>query len=197
MGDAKDIYNSLYTFIKEPHIRAKKIDLMMLEEYLKSSNIEYKKLEKDTRLLPAIKEINAKFKDSFNLINKNLIDRENFNTCFDFIDNGLSLVVHGKAGMGKSGCVLSIAKYCENNNIPYIGIKLDKYTPKIGDGKWSELLVLPDTLANCVNAISKNRRAVIILDQIYALLWTLAHSSIAIDVCHEIIREIEQISKNR
>ena len=48
-----------------------------------------------------------------------------------------------------------------------------------------------------MNAISKDRSAVIVLDQLDALRWTQANSSEALSVCMELIKQVRYINYGR
>ena len=56
---------------------------------------------------------------------------------------------------------------------------------------------LPASISHCIDSISKNRNAVLILDQLDALRWTQAHSGIALTVCMQLIREINAVNYER
>jgi len=148
--------------------------------------------------MPRLKELNQIYEDTFIPLNNGLINREEFSDCRKAIDSGDSIIIHGKAGRGKSGCTIDIINYCKEKNIPYIAIKLDKqFLPKGNAEKWGNDLGLPASIAHCIHSISKNERAVIILDQLDALRWTQAHSRDALLVCAEIIKQVEALNFER
>ncbi len=148
--------------------------------------------------MPRLKELNQIYEDTFIPLNNGLINREEFSDCRKAIDSGDSIIIHGKAGRGKSGCTIDIINYCKEKNIPYIEIKLDKqFLPKRNAEKWGNDLGLPASIAHCIHSISKNERAVIILDQLDALRWTQAHSRDALLVCAEIIKQVEALNFER
>jgi hypothetical protein len=62
-------------------------------------------------------------------LDNGFIKRKEFSICREAIDSGNSLIIHGKAGRGKSGCTVDIINYCEEKAIPYLAIKLDKRIP--------------------------------------------------------------------
>lgn len=57
---------------------------------------------------------------------------------------------------------------------------------KYGDKSWD----LRDSIVYALNAISKDKTAVLVLDQLDALRWTQANSSEALAVCMEMIRQV-------
>src|SRR5699024_2396833 len=86
---------------------------------------------------------------------------------------------------------------CEDNNIPCVAIKLDKYIPINNIEHWSNNMGLPYSIIHCIDSIAKNKNAVIILDQLDALSWTAQHSNNALQVCSELIRSVEHINIDR
>lgn len=50
---------------------------------------------------------------------------------------------------------------------------------------------------HAIHYLSKNEKAVIILDQLDALRWTQANSSEALTVCMELIRQVKQLNYER
>lgn len=56
---------------------------------------------------------------------------------------------------------------------------------------------MPASIPHCIHSISKNERAVIILDQLDALRWTQAHSKDALLVCAQIINQVERLNIER
>lgn len=63
-------------------------------------------------------------------------------------------------------------KYCENEKIPYIVIKLDRKIPKKNCETWGQELGFPSSISYALHSVSKNKQAVIMLDQLDALRWT-------------------------
>ena len=57
---------------------------------------------------------------------------------WDKIRQGESIVIHGKAGAGKSGCSAEIIDLCEKSAIPYIAVKLDKHVPNKNTEIWDK-----------------------------------------------------------
>ncbi len=117
--------------------------------------------------------------------------------CIRHIEDGNSLILHGTAGAGKSGLTSNLIEFIETSNIPYIALKLDKRTPFSTVRIWSESIGLPASLVHCLNSVSKDSKAVIILDQLDALRWTSPHSKEALQVCTELIRQVHNINFER
>ncbi|MFC4410069.1 hypothetical protein ACFOZY_06410 [Chungangia koreensis] len=172
----------------------KTIEEKLSDDYLLG---RYKNLEPDERIMHRLEELNHEYKTAFIPLGNGFIKRKEFSICKGAIDSGKSLIIHGRAGRGKSGCTVDIINYCEENVIPYLAIKLDKRIPSKTAEKWGEDLGLPASITHCIHSVSKNQRAVIILDQLDALRWTLAHSRDALIVCAQIINQVERLNIER
>lgn len=198
IGNPEEIYYFFITWICEGNIFGEKVDLLKINKLLEKNNIQMRNLASDTRIMPAIKKLNLEYQEEFHGIQNNLIDREEFFHCRELlINDGASIIIHGKAGRGKSGVTADIVNYCEDKAIPYIAIKLDKHIPNKSAEHWGGELGLPASVAHCIDGVSKNRQSLIILDQLDALRWTQAHSKNAIDVCREIINQVEIFNSER
>lgn len=196
-GESETIYNTFLDYIINGNIYGKQITLPILNHYLKQKGIFYKNLATNPNISPKIQDINEEYKKSYSTFSKGLIHRNITDKLWKQIQNGESIIVHGKAGVGKSGCSAEIVNLCEENAIPYIAIKLDKHIPKSNPEIWANELGLPTSISYCLDAISKESHAVIILDQLDALRWTQAHSRDSLSVCMRIINEVKLINIER
>lgn len=197
IGNPEEIYDFFITWICEGKILGEKIDSIKINKVLEEKNIQMRNLASDSRIMPAIKKLNQEYQEEFHGIRNKLIDREEFLNCRELLTLGESIIIHGKAGRGKSGVTADIVNYCENKGIPYIAIKLDKHVPSKTAEYWGKELGLPASVAHCIDGISKNRQSIIILDQLDALRWTQSHSRIAVDVCREIVNQVEMFNTER
>lgn len=197
IGNEEKIYDTFIAWIVDGNILGKTINQSVLYTFLKGKNIRFKNLATDERIMPRLEELNQEYKAAFIPLENGLIKRKEFSTLREAIDSGDSLIIHGKAGRGKSGCTVDIINYCQENTIPYLAIKLDKRIPNGTAEKWGKDLGLPASVAHCIHSISKNERAVIILDQLDALRWTQAHSRDALLVCAQIINRVERLNFER
>ena len=197
IGNEEKIYETFIAWIVDGDILGKTINQSVLYTFLKEKNIKYKNLATDVRIMPRLEELNQEYKIAFIPLNNGLIKRKEFSICREAIDLGNSLIIHGKAGRGKSGCTVDIINYCQENTIQYLAIKLDKRIPNGTAEKWGRDLGLPASIAHCIHSVTKNERAVIILDQLDALRWTQAHSRDALLVCAQIINQVERLNFER
>lgn len=197
IGNAEEIYGKFVSWVVDGELYGKKIDQHVLYAFLDAKNILLRDLTNDERIMPRLEELNREYRESFIPLKDGLITRKEFSKCREVIGSANSIIVHGKAGMGKSGCTVDIINYCDQQDIPYLGIKLDKRTPQQNAEAWGKQLGLPASIAHCIHSISKHRQAVLILDQLDALRWTQAHSRDALLVCAEIINEVINLNFDR
>lgn len=197
IGDEEKIYDLFISWVVEGDIVGRKISCSTIYTFLEGKNVSLRNLDFDRRILPSINELNKEYEKSFSKIDDKLIIRNEFSPCRKIIDSGESIIIHGKAGRGKSGCTVDIIKYCMENTVPYVAIKLDKYIPKGTAERWGQEIGLPTSITHCIHSISKNERAVIILDQLDALRWTQSHSREALIVCGQIIGQVTKLNLER
>ena len=191
------VYSLMIDYILTQDIYGKEITAYMLSNYFETQKITFRNLANDNRILPRIQELNEEYKYAFNLFSSGMIFREESKLCYEYIKQGASMIIHGQAGAGKSGCTTNIISFCEQESIPYLAIKLDKRIPLDNTEAWSQTMALPASISHCVDSIAKHKNAVIILDQLDALRWTQAHSGIALTVCLQLINEIKAINYER
>lgn len=183
IGDEIEIYNSLVSWVADGNILGKEINYIKVKEFLDNNNIQLRNLTLDKRIQPQIDELNDEYEQRFPMIRNNLIIRKEFFECRKMIELGESSVIYGKAGRGKSGCTIDLVNYCKSKKIPYLAIKLDNHVPSRNAEEWAKEIGLPGSIPDCIDSISMNQRAVIILDQLDALRWTQNHSRESIVVC--------------
>lgn len=151
----------------------------------------------DEKLISQIKNLNNEYKKLFSSLKAGLIERKEIYDCIEKIKKDNSIIIHGKAGYGKSGCTMGIINYCEEKEIEYIAIKLDKRIPNGNLLDWSKKLGFPLTIPEAINQISSDKKAVIILDQLDAIRWTESNSYEAISICTELINKVKKLNIDR
>lgn len=197
IGNEDDIYAKFLEYILTENIYGKPIDVSSLTAFCNNSGFVFRNLANDSRILPAINSLNDEYKDSFRSLSIGLIERKEDAICTQWISKGDSVIIHGYAGAGKSGCAENIIRSLEDSGILYLAIKLDKRIPKDTSEIWANSMGLPGSVSHCLNAVSPVKSAVLILDQLDALRWTQAHSGEALSICTKILREIELINAER
>jgi hypothetical protein len=195
IGDAESIYALLANFAEENDFLGKEITANILTNYLFKHGFMLRNLNRDERILPRILELNADFEECFSPIQDTFIPRNEVDKCITYIMEGKSIILHGEAGYGKSGCVLGAIRQLKEQNIPVLAIKLDRRIPKDTAQKYGESLGLSASPIHCLSALS-NKHCVLILDQLDAIRWTSMHNRSAIDVCRELIREAKNINSD-
>lgn len=196
-NDKHEVYSKLLELILTEDVLGKQIDIVLINKYIEDAGIRYLDLAKDDRIAPMIRKLNQEYHRSFVPLLNGLIRRQSSEDCEKAITLGESLVIHGSAGNGKTGCTENIIKYCIENDIPYLALKLDKHVPEYNSRKWGESLGLPASIVHCLHAISDSRSSVLLLDQLDALRWTQAHTGDSLSICAEIIAEVVNINLRR
>lgn len=198
IGDVKVIYSLISNYPIENDLLGKEITAYMLSNYLETQHgIASRHLHRDPILIPRIEYLNSEFISSFAPINNSIIHRTESDICYNELTIGKSIIVHGKAGSGKSGSIYELLKKLKENNIVHLALKLDRRIPEHNAEKYGESLGLPASPIYCLDAASKNSEAVFIVDQLDAIRWTNNHSRTALEVCKEMIREAEYVNKSR
>lgn len=197
IDDAKLVYDRFIAWIVDDDTRGIKITSAIINDLIENSRLKLKNLAFDRTINSRINELNKEYRGSFIPLNGGLFVRDEFVKCRAELESGKSLLIHGKAGRGKSGCTEDIINYCNEKKIQYIAIKLDKRIPTGNAERWGADLGLPTSIVHCIHSFSKDDPAVIILDQLDALRWTQTHSRDSLLVCSEIIRQTSRLNFER
>lgn len=191
------VYNAFISLIVKEDIFGQEITQIILTNYFQKQEINFRLQDNDERISPRIQEINQEYRENFNPLLSGFVHRKVFDDCIEAITNEKSIIISGNAGYGKSGCTEAILNYCEEEKIPHIAIKLDRRTPHKNCESWGHDLGFPSSIAHSIHWVSRNKNAVIILDQLDALRWTQANSSEALTVCMELIKQVEYLNYER
>lgn len=197
VGNPEDIYAKFLRFILTEDTYGQRIDALRIKKFCDDTGIIYRDLSRDDTILPRIDKLNKEYCNTFFGFSKGLLPRSQAEYCQKAILEGKSVVLHGKAGEGKSGCVQNLIYILEDLSIPYLAIKLDHRVPEGTSSNWGKKIGLPDSISYCLDAVAKDRSGVLILDQLDALRWTQSHSGEALSVCMEIIHEVANINLER
>ncbi|WYD51129.1 hypothetical protein LDJ93_08770 [Fusobacterium nucleatum] len=191
------VYNAFISLIVKEDIFGQEITQIILTNYFQKQEINFRLQDNDERISPRIQEINQEYRENFNPLLSGFVQRKVFDDCIEAITNEKSIIISGNAGYGKSGCTEAILNYCEEEKIPHIAIKLDRRIPHKNCESWGHDLGFPSSIAHSIHWVSRNKNAVIILDQLDALRWTQANSSEALTVCMELIRQVKYLNYER
>ena len=197
IGDAASIKSKFINLILQGEIYGRWLSFQDLEKFIKNEKIEFRNLARDDRIIPRINILNDEYKNSFKTLDSGLKIRTQFDECKKYIQEGKSIIIHGKAGNGKSGLTENIIDWCNKSNILHLDLKLDCYIPEGTAQGWGEKLGFPASISYCLNAFSKEDNTVLILDQLDALRWTARNSKSSLATCLELIREIRNLNLER
>lgn len=197
IGDAASIKSKFINLILQGEIYGRWLSFQDLEKFIKNEKIEFRNLARDDRIIPRINILNDEYKNSFKTLDSGLKIRKQFDECKKYIQEGKSIIIHGKAGNGKSGLTENIIDWCNKSNILHLDLKLDCYIPEGTAQEWGEKLGFPASISYCLNAFSKEYSTVLILDQLDALRWTAKNSKSSLATCLELIREIRNLNSER
>ncbi|MZK51418.1 hypothetical protein [Clostridium beijerinckii] len=191
-GDTEFIYNTLINYAEENDRLGNPIHCDDLYNFLMKNGAIPKYLTRDTRISPIIQKLRTEFKESIfqNLINKSIISRSETDECFNALQKSGLVILHGNAGMGKSGVLLELMERLEIEGISYLPLRVDRKIPKNSTLQYGKSMDLPDSPVQCINAISGTNPCILIIDQLDAVRWTSNHSLDAMDVCKALIREV-------
>ncbi len=167
-----------------------------VSEFLRSKGIQFKDYGKDETVISRIRELNHIYWRTFSPINEEYIPRHEVDIVCDHLENERSVVLHGKAGTGKSGCVELICRRLESDGISYLRVKLDDYVPKNNTVEFGKQLGLPDSPILCLERVNAGQPCVLILDQLDTVRWTTVHSPAALLVCKALIKEMQNANQN-
>lgn len=196
IGDKEDNYRKLFERVSDGSIFRKEIDVFEFDRILKQCEIEKYDLINNEKILNTIDTLNSNYKKVFSAINDKLYSSYESEKCINSIIQGNSLIIKGKAGSGKSGCIENIINYCGDNHIPYLAIKLDRKQPKGNLLQWSNSLEFDFPLHVVIDRIHSNKDFVLILDQFDTLRWIQKMNPDSIDVIDELISNIRKINKD-
>lgn len=196
-SEKKKVYHAFVALVTDSEIYGQAITAAVLRQYFEKQRIKMRLLDGDRRLLPRVHYVNEEYRKSFKPLKEGLIERSEFAECIKAINEGQSFVVSGNAGYGKSGCTELLLDFCEKEGIPYIAIKLDRRIPHGSSDLWGKEMGFSGSVVYALNAISRERRGVLVLDQLDALRWTQANSSEALSVCMEMIRQVRHLNEER
>lgn len=195
IGKSEAIRNTLENCVHTNRWYGKQLTCAQVVDYLTFQGYPSRKYGADSRILPRIQELNTTFWGNYTPINGTLFPRKASADAVEYLKNGKSVILHGRAGAGKSGCAEEVIGALANEQIPYLCIKLDKVIPEVSADEFGRKLGLPESPVYCLNKISGRNQCVLILDQLDSLRWTSAHSATALAVCKEIINQAKAINR--
>jgi len=163
-----------------------------IRSYLETQGFYSRNLAHDQQISPVIERLKQDFDESFRprLINGSTISREETEKCFNTLQQNGLVILHGRAGSGKSGVIFELTQKFENLGMLYLPIRLDRRVPEKTPEHFGDSMGLPDSPVRCLVALAGERASCLILDQLDAIRWTAMHSTHALDVCKDLIRQV-------
>ena len=165
--------------------------------YMRDKQFEVRSYRFDERIVPQITTLNEIYWGTFPAINGELIHREATEQVLEKLSLGHSVILHGRAGSGKSGCLQEVKEELKRKGSSYLAIKLDKNIPESSADQFGKAMGLPESPVHALNGISGGKPCVLIFDQLDALRWTAKHSSNALSVCKEMIGQMRAINQHK
>ncbi|MCH5157795.1 MAG: hypothetical protein J1F33_01235 [Clostridiales bacterium] len=123
------------------------------------------------------------------LINKKSYKRNEFTELIKKIDNENVVIIHGKAGAGKSGLVYQLCEYFDEKNELYLPVSLDARMPNGSAHEFGKQLGLSASPILTLSKIANKRIGYLIIDQLDAIRWSVTNSTSAFAVCCELVKE--------
>ena len=184
----------LENYVNDGHRWGKPITAQALVAWLQEKGYHQRMLSHDERGLTRVQELNRLYQESFRPIGAALFHRKESERILDYIFEGNSVIVLGKAGSGKSGCIHEVEKTLESQGIVHLVLSLDKYRPEKLPDKYGQDLGFMDSPVTSLHRLAAGEPCVLIFDQLDALRWTNAGTSKALDICKEMIQQAEQLN---
>ena len=171
-----------------------------LISYLSDKGFSLRRLTRPSDALSLISEATDRYLDSTKrrLIRDSLIPRSSTKELLKKIKGpsprGSDCVVTGKAGGGKTGCVIECVEALRQSNDPVavLVFRLDRRDPVSSTKKLGESLELEESPALVLEAAAKaiSGEAVLIIDQLDAVSTTSGRSSDFFDVVEDLLKEV-------
>ena len=170
----------------------KKITLSELLTDLKTSGFEQRIVPDDHRISTVLDTLSTEFEESIKpfLISNTLIRRNELNAIINSIQDNAVTLIKAEAGTGKSALLLELHNHLKANNIISVPIRLDRRHPQDNSKEFGRSLGFPYSPVHSLIKFTSQQKVVFILDQLDAIRWTASHSSNALDICREIVRQI-------
>ncbi|WP_445346802.1 hypothetical protein [Acinetobacter bohemicus] len=207
-----DIDNELFTLMAEKLIYQPSIQLIhFLQTYpakceklrtlitshslktdLETHQFSFKTYPSDSNISSVIATLNDEFDQSIEpyLISQQNIQRAEFSTTLDTVNNSPITIIKADAGVGKSAFLLNLKKHFVRSGTIVLPIRLDRRVPEKHLDQFGKDLGFPYSPIACLEKYGQGQEIIILLDQLDALRWTALHSSNALDICIKMVKEI-------
>lgn len=194
-GNASRTLTLLKDYVNAKALYGKRIVVSDIISYMEENEIHLRRHLLTDNINAAIAELNELFDASFTPIKSLLIHREAADEIMNAIDTQQSVILHGKAGMGKSGCIHEVVQRLKSEGIPYLALKLDKQMPQKSPDNYGKDLGLEQSPVYCLSHIAGKKPCVFIIDQLDSVRWMSQHSANALEICKMMIRQAETLNR--
>jgi hypothetical protein len=99
-------------------------------------------------------------------------------------------VLTGRAGVGKTGCVVEFVGELVDRNVPVLAFRLDRVDPVSTTVELGEKLGLDESPALVLAAAAENREAVLVIDQLDAISTTSGRTTGFFDTVEALLNEV-------
>jgi hypothetical protein len=126
------------------------------------------------------------------LIRKTLLPRgatQGLLSCIAENAQGANFVLTGKAGSGKTGCVIEFVEALRRQGIPVLAFRLDRLAPVSSPHEFGQQLGLEESPALVLAAAAEEREAVLVVDQLDEVSTTSGRSADFFDVVEGMFAE--------
>ncbi|MBR1533146.1 MAG: hypothetical protein IJ639_02190 [Ruminococcus sp.] len=194
-GNASAAQILLQNYVSIKALYGKRIVASDIITYMEENGVRLRRHLLTDNINAAIAELNELFDASFTPIQGRLIHREATDEIMNAINIQQSVILHGKAGTGKSGCIQEVIQRLKEERIPYLALKLDKQMPQKSPDNYGKELGLGQSPVYCLSHIAGKKQCVFIIDQLDSVRWMSQHSANALNICKMMIRQAETMNR--
>ena len=194
-GDSSHARSLLQNLVNSEELYGKPISAAYVINYMEQNGVCLRKHLLSETINVVISELNDLFYHSFTPINGRLIPRKVTDEIMDVLSAQRCVILHGKAGTGKSGCIQEIIQNLKATGIPYLVLKLDKQIPQASPDIYGKQLGLGQSPVYCLYHIAGKNPCVLIIDQLDSIRWMSQYSVNALDVCKQMLREVRALNR--
>lgn len=189
MGDPSAIRDSLENFAQDTGWYGRDLTANLIVDHLEKKGFRLRNRIASNTILPQIQELNRNLWGNYLPIQGHLLHRSATDEVLRIVESGGSVVLHGVAGCGKSGCLEELRDELEKRKILYLSLKLDKYPPSGSADIYGQSLGLLQSPVRSLVQLSGTQPCVLILDQLDCLRWSGKNSGTAINICKQLISQ--------
>lgn len=193
-GNPDDVYDVLLNLTENDNY-GKTLTAGILQQYLEQRGYQRRLLAADTNIPLQIERLNHRFKAHFRPIGDHPFPIQEAHMALRAILTGKNVLLLGEAGIGKSGCVQALLAELDKRHIPYLALSVDQKVPQGTPEYYGEALGFKASPVLCLESqLASGQMGVLILDQLDSLRWATRSCEEALDVCGEMLRQVQALS---